>query len=215
MSDSKTRDTLLEIGNEYVAALREILPDSCTVQLGGSLVSTIYDDAAYVDEYEVDIRIVVDSLLAEDASKVAEEIRKILNVKEVRFLEETKIRPYRWALSVKAITDEMVNGKPVELDIAIWPKGSVEYACYIDYLPANLLEQYVGYRKELRGDRSKYKKMKTQFYSVIRCLYDKGYWAGTGVEDNIEVVGNRSLYRKAVDLYWGENLDEILSREVY
>jgi hypothetical protein len=195
---------LRELADEYSEKLRKILPEGSVVDLGGSLNS----NTALRGHNDIDLRI----LLPEEY-ETEEKIREIsAAISDV--VPFQKVRPVgspgneKFAVMHQLeLEKEGIEGR-IEIEVSIRPaEGYIGFAKLQSTFPQELLDEYVVFKDQTKEDKKKYKKVKEQFYAMTRWLYSQGYWDEGG-----KVVGRPEVLEQAKKIFWGDKLEDIISK---
>lgn len=196
---------LKAIAEECMERMRLKLPEGTIVDLGGSLRS----NTALKGHNDIDLRVLLpqgadDEIGVRAASAAVAEIVPFQKVRPVDSLPNQKFA----VMHQLNFHRNDIEGE-VEIEASIRPaEGFVGYARFQETLPQDMLDQYVLLKQQTVADKPAYKKVKAQFYAMTRWLYAKGYWNAEG-----QVVGNPKDMEEARLIFWGNNLEEVMSKD--
>lgn len=198
------QEELRELANEYSEKLRKLLPENSIVDLGGSLNS----DTALRGHNDIDLRI----LLPEECA-TEEKIKEISAIID-SLIPFQKIRPVGSSDNEKfavmhqlEFEKEGIEGK-IEIEANIRPaEGYIGFAKFQGTFPQELLDEYVVFKNQTKQEKKQYKKVKEQFYAMTRWLYSQNYWDKAG-----NIAGKPEIFAEAKKIFWGDNLENILSQ---
>lgn len=162
------KELLLKTANEYIKKFIGVLPEGSSIEIGGSLRSGTLTVRI---PHDVDLRVLIPSKHCTPSKihNISEALAEIVPFDEIEFVDKSKLQGEPFVLKHMALLDvKEVEGK-VKLDVTVHRKeGFVEYAKFIQTLPPELVREYVSFKILAGSDEKLYKKVKIQFYAMIR-----------------------------------------------
>ncbi len=195
---------LRQVADEYTRKLLERLPEGTVVDLGGSLLS----NTALRGHNDIDLRILLPAewTSEEKIREVSQAIADLVPFQKDRPVGSPENQQFA-VMHQLNFEQEGIEGE-AELEISVRPaEGYVGFAKFQSSLPQELLDRYVVLKDATKERKQEYKKVKEQFYAMTRWLHARGYWDEQG-----EIAGTQPDLEQAEKLFWGDNLDEVLTR---
>lgn len=195
---------LRELADEYSQKLRELLPEGSIVDLGGSLNS----NTALRGHNDIDLRILLPEEFAteEKIRKISDAIKDIVPFQKVRPVGSPGNEKFAVMHQLEFEKEGIEGG--IEIETSVRPaEGYIGFARFQSALPQELLDEYVVFKDQTKGDKKSYKKVKEQFYAMTRWLYSQEYWDEKG-----NVVGKPEVLAEAKRVFWGDELETVISK---
>lgn len=195
---------LRDLANEYSERLRKLLPEGSIVDLGGSLNS----NTALHGHNDIDLRILLPEEYAteERIREISRAIDSVVPFQKVRPVGSPGNEKFAVMHQLEFEKEGIEGG--IEIETSVRPaEGYIGFAKFQSTFPQELLDRYVVFKDQTKEDKKRYKKVKEQFYAMTRWLYSQNYW-----DETSNVVGKPEVLEEAKKMFWGDKLEDIISK---